>query len=368
MSQRYGISSMGLAFPKTVMKLDDLAQLRGIDPQKYSVGLGCYEMAIAYDGSTVTDLAVQAARKALARWSGKIADIGLLAVGTESAYDFSRPLSACVAEQLGLNGHIRSYEIKHACLGGTLAVRQALEWKYAGVTPRKAALVIATDIAAYEPNSPGEPTQGAGAVAMIVDAPTLAEIDLTSYAWTKPVYDFWRPVDESYPRVDGPLSLKNYSEAAKMCFQQIQDNLNLKPYYADYQALCFHVPFPKITLKALRDIGQAQGWTTAEINTIYATKVNPYLTYNRITGNSYTSSLWVSVAHALTEMRADQRLLAFSYGSGCGAELLQLTKTSQNQEWLEDLQALTSERKYITAQQYDLFRQQNFKTTLAKVA
>ena len=65
-----------------------------------------------------------AARRALGRWQGNLDDIGLIAVGTESALDMSRPLSAWVAEELGLRGAVRSYEVKHACYGGTLALKQ----------------------------------------------------------------------------------------------------------------------------------------------------------------------------------------------------------------------------------------------------
>ncbi len=81
----------------------------------------------------------------------------------------SRPLSAWVADKLGLAGAVRSYEVKHACYGATLALRQAVEWKESGAAAGKAALVIAADVALYELEDPGEPTQGAGAVAMVVD-------------------------------------------------------------------------------------------------------------------------------------------------------------------------------------------------------
>ena len=56
----------------------------------------------------------------------------MLAVGTETAVDMSRPLSAWVADRLGLKGAVRSYEVKHACYGGTLALRQAAEWRLSG--------------------------------------------------------------------------------------------------------------------------------------------------------------------------------------------------------------------------------------------
>jgi hydroxymethylglutaryl-CoA synthase len=364
----YGISALGLAFPSTAITLQELARLRGTDANKYRIGLGCEEMAICADGTTVVDLAVKAARRALARWHGNIKDIGLLVVGTESGIDFSRPLSAWVAKELDIQGAVRSYEVKHACLGGTLALRQAIDWKYAPGSANKAALVIAADAALYAPASAGEPTQGAGAVAMIVDTPEVAEIAPQSYAWSLPAYDFWRPVNEEYPRVDGPLSLKCYIDAARACFAEMLDSAKPEQFIASYQALCFHVPFPKITLKAMKDLGQGWGWNAQKIHETFTEKVEPYFYYNRLTGNSYTASLWVSVAHALAQLKKDEQLLAFSYGSGCGAELLKIRKNTHENVWLADLQAIEKERRYLTAEQYDAYRKGYYQQYLAPAA
>lgn len=169
-----GIAALGLQLPSLAMEVGELAGLRGQDPKKYTHGLGCREMALCAPGTTVVDLAVGAAERALERWGGDRRDIGLLALGTESALDMSRPLSAWVADRLGLRGALRSYEVKHACYGGTLALRQALEWRLAGASQGRVALVIAADEALYKPADPGEPTQGAGAVAMLVGEPRVA--------------------------------------------------------------------------------------------------------------------------------------------------------------------------------------------------
>ena len=59
-------------------------------------------------------------------------------------------------------------EVKHACLGGMYALKGAARW--AALEGRgKKAIVVAADIAEYERGSTGEPTQGAGAVAMLVE-------------------------------------------------------------------------------------------------------------------------------------------------------------------------------------------------------
>jgi hypothetical protein len=208
-------------------------------------------MALCAPGEGVASLAIEAARRALSRWHGDVSQIGLLAVGTETALDMSRPLSAWVADGLGLCGALRSYEVKHACYGGTLALRQALEWKLSGAAPGKAALVVAADVALYAEGDPGEPTQGAGAVAMIVDDDArLAVIDPVSFTHSEPAFDFWRPVGQPFPSVDGPLSLDCYKRATERCFAQLLGGAPLERVLESHAALAFHVPFPKMVRKA----------------------------------------------------------------------------------------------------------------------
>ena len=133
-----GISAIALATTSRKMALAELAALREVDPAKYQLGLGCDEMALCGADEDAASLAVQAAREALEMWGGDASDIGLLVVGTETAADMSRPLSGWVAEGLGLKGNFRSYEVKHACFGGTAAVRQATEWVASGAARGKA--------------------------------------------------------------------------------------------------------------------------------------------------------------------------------------------------------------------------------------
>ena len=349
-----GIASLGLHLPPLAMKLEDLASLRGEDPQKYLVGLGCSEMALCPPRFTVVDLASEAARRALQRWDGDLSDIGLLVVGTESAIDMSRPLSAFVAERLNLRGPIRSYEVKHACYGGTLALRQALEWRLSGAAPGKAALVIAADVALYEPGDPGEPTQGAGAVAFVVDRPEIAHVETISYPWSEPEMDFYRPVGDSFPTVDGKLSLDCYRRAAEECFRALIGGEDPEKILERFEALCFHVPFPKMVRKTVVRMGEVFGWTAEKINELFKEKVEPTMLWNTLSGNAYTASLWISVAQALKGRPLGKRIAAFSYGSGFGSELLSLVAGPRAAEgaWAADIERDLAQRGRIDVDTY----------------
>ena len=358
-SPSVGIGSIGLSFPSLALPLGELASLRQVDEGKYLFGLGCSEMALCAPGEGVVELATQAAQRALDRWSGKLEDIGLIAVGTESALDMSRPLSAWVAERLGLRGAVRSYEVKHACYGGTLALKQAVEWKQSGASQGKAALVIASDVALYAIQDPGEPTQGAGAVAMIVDhEAAVATIETTSFPFSEPAFDFWRPVGEDFPRVDGPFSLDCYKKAAEHCFGSWIGDRPAAEALAELDALCFHVPFPKMVKKAFLHCGEVFGLEPEQAMEIFNRKVDPTMDWNRHCGNAYTASLWIAVASALAGMNEGQRLGAFSYGSGYGAELLILAAGPQAEAaaWVEDVESDFAQRQSIDAMRYEALR------------
>ncbi len=353
-----GIASIGLHLPPLYMPVEELAALRGVDPNKYLLGLGCSEISLCPPEFDIVDLASGAARRALSRWDGDSKDIGMIAVGTETAVDMSRPLSAFVADELGLGGRIRSYEVKHACYGGTLALRQACEWRMSGAARGKAALVIAADIALYEQNDPGEPTQGAGAVAFVVDRPEIATVGLDTHAWSEPAFDFYRPVGESYPRVDGKLSLDCYKKAAVECFGALVAGRDFTGVMDEFSAVCFHVPFPKMVKKALHEVCEAAGWSTEKIARMYAEKVDPTMDWNRLSGNSYAAALWVAVARALCGMETGEKVAAFSYGSGFGSELLSLEAgpSAAAAEWASDIERDVARRKRLDASGYSLLR------------
>ena len=52
-----GIASIGLSLPSTALEVGELAALRGIDPDKFRIGLGCREMALCADLVVASDCA-----------------------------------------------------------------------------------------------------------------------------------------------------------------------------------------------------------------------------------------------------------------------------------------------------------------------
>jgi hydroxymethylglutaryl-CoA synthase len=104
--------------------------------------------------------------------------------------------------------HCGGIECKFACVSGSYALYDNTNWIRAGESENKSAIVVVSDIAKYDLGSSGEMTQGAGAVAMLLnDTPRLLAFDpkVTSTS-IKNEYDFYRPFGKETPIVHGQYS------------------------------------------------------------------------------------------------------------------------------------------------------------------
>src|SRR4051794_67892 len=221
MKHRIGIHAFGLAIPRRYIAIEDLARARGIDPAKYTQGLGAREMAVAEPGEDTVALAALAARRALTAGEVSPGRLGMLVVGTETGVDHSKPVASFVHGLLGLPSAMRVYDTQHACYGGTAGVMAAVEWIASGAADGRAALVVCSDIARYGGATAGEPTQGAGAVAMVISTdPGLVELDVgISGAASSHVHDFWRPLGLREAQVDGHYSVQCYLDAVATAYR-----------------------------------------------------------------------------------------------------------------------------------------------------
>ena len=110
-----------------------------------------------------------------------------LLLGTESSTDNAAGavvVKGLVSQALIADGlppisrHCEVPELKHACLGGIYGLKSAARF-VALDGADSVAIVVSADVAEYSRGSSGEPTQGAGAVAMLVTRdPTLLRVEL----------------------------------------------------------------------------------------------------------------------------------------------------------------------------------------------
>jgi hydroxymethylglutaryl-CoA synthase len=311
-----GIQRISLYTAPYYLDMDDFAAARGEDSEKFHTGLGQDQMSVLPPDEDIVTLAANAADPILREFDAKTITAVLFA--TESGIDQSKSAGAFVHGLLGLSNRCRVVELKHACYGGTAALQMAANM--VRVNANEKVLVIASDVARYELGSPGEATQGCGAVAMLItDQPDILALEVGTGYYTEDVMDFWRPNYRDTALVDGKYSTMVYLTALKYAWQYLSESRNLS--YQDFARFCYHLPFGKMAVKAHGRLMKIAGLEAndEELNRVMGASLG----YNRTVGNSYSASLYFGLTSLLETDRdnlANQRIGLFSYGSGCVGE------------------------------------------------
>ena len=263
-----GIDDISIYIPKLFVDAGDFAAFRGLDPAKLQKGLGVSQMAIVDTNQDPACLAANACLKIMQKNRLSPDDIGRLYVSTESSFDESKAMNSYVIGMLeqvygqGAFEHCGGVETKFACVSGSYALYDNANWIRAGEAEGNHALVVVSDIAKYDLGSSGEMTQGAGAVAMLLnDKPRLLAFDpkVTSTS-IKDEYDFYRPFGKETPIVHGQYSnllyLIQVRKALEAYKKKVINTGLITPKegesildYIDY--LCMHLPYSNMGKKAL---------------------------------------------------------------------------------------------------------------------
>ncbi|MFD2757416.1 hydroxymethylglutaryl-CoA synthase [Gulosibacter faecalis] len=303
----FGIDDIELATTHYALDLEALANARGVDPAKFELGLGQTRMGVPAPDEDAVTMAATAAARLLERTGTE--GIRQLLFATETGVDQSKSGGMFVHGLLGLPSNMRVAEIKQACYAGTVALQTAISSLVR--EPDAKVLVVMSDIARYELDSSGEPTQGAAAVAMLVTAnPRLVEIEAETGMYSADVNDFWRPNDSTTAIVDGALSLTAYLDALMGSWDDYRANGGHD--IAEIDRFLYHQPFTKMARKGHRKLVQHAGGEVGE------EVLESSFTYNRVLGNSYGASIYSALAALLhhEDDLAGKRIGFYSYGSG----------------------------------------------------
>ncbi len=362
-----GVSDIAIYIPPYYLPHEELAKARGIPKEKFHIGLGNYKMAIIPNWEDAITMAANAASHLLEKTGTEPDEIRELVVGTESSVDHSKPIASFVHGLLKIGPRCRSYDIKHACYGGSAGLVSCIDRAYRITDSTYKAIVIMTDICRYDFGSPGEPTQGAGAVALLVRRnPCLFSMDTSlNGIFTKHVFDFWRPIGHDLPIVDGEYSIECYLMALEGAISHFCYNLGIKweKLLGNLDYIIYHLPFGKMATKAHRHLIEIaykdldSESREALYTETYYKKVAPGLLGVKEVGNIYTGSVYMGLV-SLLETEGDKvegkNVGIFSYGSGCGAEFFLchmksgIDKIIRGLRFKEQLDG----RKKITFEQY----------------
>lgn len=315
MTTATGIHDLSFASTEFVLPHTALAEHNGTDIGKYHIGIGQRSMSLPAADEDIVTMGAAAAAPLIAR-HGKDR-IRTVVLATESSIDQAKSAAVYVHSLLGLPSACRAVELKQACYGATAALQFAL-----GLVrrdPAQQVLVIASDVSKYELDSPGEATQGAAAVAMLIGAdPALVHIEEPSGLFTADVMDFWRPNYRQTALVDGHESINAYLQAVEGTWKDYTEQGGRA--LEEFAAFVYHQPFTKMAHKAHRHLLDFCGHDADKAAVTRA--LGATTAYNNVIGNSYTASMYLGLAALLddTEDLTGRAVGFLSYGSGSVAE------------------------------------------------
>ncbi len=386
-----GIDDIAVHVPKLfISTLDEFARARGIEPAKLARGIGVERMAVPDAHEDAATMAASSALELMQKNDLLPEEVGRIYIGTESGVDEAKAIGTYVIGMLervygpGSFQECSTVEFKSACIATTHALENVAYWLKAEEDENDfggsdcgscqsrghVGIVIATDVARYELNSPGEYTQGAGSVALLVKRdPRLLALDPSVGIFTRDENDFFRPIGMKCAVVNGKYSNLCYLAAMDGAFYSYKKRalgrgmirLDAGECTTDHLShIIFHIPYPRMAEYAAASIFRREWkdlprWQEVEEEIgpepraeeyegqkeylsaegdykrrfsksskfleAYGKKVKPSTLISSSVGNIYTGSIYLGLASLLEQslLAPGERVGLGSYGSGCSA-------------------------------------------------
>lgn len=345
-----GIDKISFFTPHLYLDMAELAAVRGVDPNKYLIGIGQSKMAVIPPTQDAVSMAANAADKILTPEDKEKVDMILFA--TESGVDNSKSGAVYLQRLLGFKHQIRVVEMKQACYAATAAIHFA--HGHIAMNPDSKVLVIGADNARYGLATKGEPTQGGGAVAMLISRdPHILAIQDDATFWAEDVMDFWRPLGFDEALVDGKYSTNVYLDFFDHVFKEYQSKTGFD--VSKFDALLFHLPYTKEGFKALK---QAVADADPAVAARLTHEFENVRRYSNQIGNLYTGSLYLGLLSLLenaTDLKAGMRLGLYSYGSGAQGEFYSGLLRPGFEKYIEHeaFQKVLDQRQKLSVEEYE---------------
>ena len=366
----------------------ELEKFDGVSQGKYTIGLGQTKMSFCDDREDIYSFALTAVSSLLAKYAIDPKSIGRLEVGTETILDKSKSVKSVLMQLFSPSGNhnVEGVDTVNACYGGTNALFNTVNWFESSAWDGRDGIVVAGDIALYKKGN-ARPTGGAGCVAMLLgpNAPLVFEPGLRG-TYMQHAYDFYKPdLTSEYPIVDGPYSVKCYTEAVDACYKDFNRREGLVTTEANgsmangtgahaaaaevdasktpldrFGHVLFHAPTCKLVAKSygrllyndfladpshpafaevpaeLREMDYEKSLTDKSVEKTFMglskkrfqERVQPGIEVPTMCGNMYCASVYGSLVSLLSNVDGTalkgKRVGVFSYGSGLASSLFSL--------------------------------------------
>ncbi len=313
-----GISGLAAYVPPYRVWLEDWCEWSGNQWPKIREVVG-RSFRLRGPNHSVYTMAANAVIRLIDQYDVDPARVKFLGLGTESSTDNSAGaiiIKGMIDEALQGRGRApisRSCEVpefKHACLGGVYGMKGAIRHLALDGAGGQA-IVVCSDIAEYARGSSGEPTQGAGAVAMLLEEdPKLAIVDLvgSGSASDYRIMDFRKPMlrfcgqDRSethqvqdFPVFNGKYSTTCYIDETLHALNDmyVKRDLVASDYLRSLRTLFLHRPYRRMP---------ETGWAVSYLFALGQAKSEEGNSEDRAELASYCYEAGVEVEAVLEEM------------------------------------------------------------------
>src|SRR5210317_384473 len=270
-SRPIGISGRAAYIPPFRVWLEDWCDWTGNQWPKIREVVG-RSFRVRGPNHSVYTMAATAVMRLIEQYDIDPTRVKFLGLGTESSTDNSAGaiiVKGMVDQALTARGKepiARSCEVpefKHACLGGVYGMKSAIRHLALDGAGGQA-IVVCADIAEYARGSSGEPTQGAGAVAMLLEEnPTIAEVDLVNSGSASDyrIMDFRKPMArfcgqdrseshqvQDFPVFNGKYSTTCYIDETLHALNDMYEKRELNPsqYLRSLRNVFMHRPYRRM--------------------------------------------------------------------------------------------------------------------------
>jgi hydroxymethylglutaryl-CoA synthase len=306
-----GIVGYGTYVPRARISVREIAAAHQMNGENFENNLGIYKKSVANWDEDAATMAYMAASQALDMAQVKPELIGAVYAGSESHPYAVKPTASIVGEALGIGNEYLAADLEFACKAGTsgvqiLAAQIAAEIIDYGVA-------IGTDKAQAEPGDVLEYSAAAGAAALILGKKKIVAKLLGMYSYASDTADFWRRAEQKYPKHAGrftgePAYFKHVIAATEAYLKLSNTGVG------DWDQVVFHMPNGKFPARVAEKLGfskdqLALGFIVSEI------------------GNPYSASTLLGICRVLDLCMKQTKILAVSYGSGSGSDVLAFETT-----------------------------------------
>lgn len=319
-----GIISFGAYVPFNRLNRADIADAWGAPKMPG-------ERAVAnYDEDSLT-MAVAAVRDCI-KGIGTEGIDGLYFASTTPPYK-EKQTAATIATVLGLDRSALTVDFSGSLRAGTNALRAAMDAVNGGSA--KKVLVCASDVRLGHPMGSSEMTFGDGAGAVLIGSEnTIAEIE-GSHTVNNELLDFWRSDQDTFVRSaeDRFVMQEGYTRILMEAVSEALSRFELKK--DDFARLAVNAP----NARQHAAIGKKLGFDPK-------TQIQGYLSME--VGDTGTAMSIMSLAAALEESKAGERILLASYGNGCDVFSIKVTGDTDGQPERRGIKGHMKEKQMIS--------------------